>query len=210
MAMKHLVLCCLTLLALEIPATALAEIAPSQPPSEGTRELSADTQTAGVSITKVIDIVARKTGRKYLLDPRVHAQVQIIGEDLNRVSYAELLTILQLYGFSAVESGGYVLVVPDATVRTMPLPTHSGKEVYPDSQYVSTVIPVTTLPAASLVPILRPLLPQQAHLAAAVCSNSILMVDTFANIRRIETLIKALDTGDPYKPAKCEAASTKP
>jgi type II secretory pathway component GspD/PulD (secretin) len=128
------------LLALEIPAGASAEIPPSQPPTEGTRELSADTQTAGVSITKVIDAVARKTGKKYLLDPRIHAQVQIIGEDLNRITYAEMLTILQLYGFTAVESGGYVLVVPESTVRVMPLPTASGKEVYPDSQYVSAVI----------------------------------------------------------------------
>jgi general secretion pathway protein D len=207
--MKHLVLVCVILLAIEIPARALGEIPPSQSPADSTHELSAD-QTAGVSITKVIDIVARKTGKKYLLDPRVHAQVQIIGEDLNRVSYAELLTILQINGFTAVDSGGYVLVIPESVVRAMPLPTVTGKEAYPDSQYVSAVIPVVTLPAASLVPLLRPLLPQQGHLAAAACTNSILMVDTFANIRRIEALIKALDTGDPYKPAKCEAPSVKP
>jgi general secretion pathway protein D len=207
--MKHLVLVFLTLLALETPARSLGEIPSSQSPADSTRDPGAD-QSAGVSIAKVIDIVARKTGKKYLLDPRVHAQVQIIGEELYRINYPELLTILQLYGFTAVDSGGYVLVIPESMVRAMPLPSMTGKEAYPDYQYVSAVIPVFKMPAASLVPTLRPLLPQQGHLAATVCSNSILMVDTFANVRRIESLIKLLDTGDPYKPAKCEAPTAKP
>jgi len=59
-------------------------------------------------------------------------------------------------------------------------------------------------PAAFLVPILRPMLPQYAHLAAAVCSNSLLVVDSYANVRRIETIVKILDAGTPYKPEKCE------
>jgi general secretion pathway protein D len=205
--MKLLVIGCLVF-TLEIPATALGETPPVEAPSAA--EVGTDTQMTGVSIAKVIDIVARKTGKKYVLDPRVHAQVQIIGEDLNRITFPELLTILKLYGFTAVESGGYMLVVPETIVRAMPLPTQTGKEAYPDSQYVSAVIPVTAVPAASLVPILRPLVPQQGHLAAVVCGNSLLMVDTFANIRRIEALIKVLDTGDPYKPAKCEASTVKP
>jgi len=206
--MKHLMFVCLILLTLEIPTRALGDT-PSSSPAPSAPEPSAD-QTAGVPITKLIDIVAHKTGKKYLLDSRVHGQVQLMGEDLNRLSYADLLTILQVYGFTAVESGGFVLVVPNTIIRAMPIPTLLGKETFPDDQYVSTVIPVTRIPAASLVPILRPLLPTQGQLAADICSNSILMVDTFANVRRIESLIKLLDVGDPYKPAKCEAPSPKP
>jgi general secretion pathway protein D len=206
---KYLVLGCLTALALEIPVGAMGETPSSETPTESTRELGAD-QTAGVPLTKVIDIVAHKTGKKYVLDPRVHAQVQLIGEDLNHITYAELLTILKLYGFTAVDSGGYILVVPESIVRAMPLPSVTGKDAYPDSQYVTAVIPVTKMPAASLVPVLRPLIPQQGHLAATVCGNDILMVDTFANVRRIESLINLLDTGDSYKPARCEAPSAKP
>jgi general secretion pathway protein D len=72
------------------------------------------------------------------------------------------------------------------------------------------VIPVQRIPAATLVPILRPLLPQQAHLAAAICSNSPVIVDTFANIRRIESLVAVLDTGDVYKPERCSTAVAHP
>jgi len=53
-------------------------------------------------------------------------------------------------------------------------------------------------------------MPKMAHLAAAVCSNSLLIVDSFANVKRIETLVKVLDVGSPYKPEKCEMPSPAP
>jgi type II secretory pathway component GspD/PulD (secretin) len=202
--MKQLTCLCIALFALGVPLAALAEVSTSQPVTDSTGVASTDAETPGVAIDTVIEAVARKSGKKFVIDPRVHAQVRIIGEDLNRLTYPDLLTILPPYGFTAVESGGYVLVVPQTNIRAMPLPQIAGKETYPDSQYVSIVIPVTKLPAGSLVPILRPLLPPYAHLAAAICSNSLIMVDTYANVRRIEALIKALDTGDPFTPAKCE------
>jgi hypothetical protein len=31
-----------------------------------------------------------------------------------------------------------------------------------------------------------------------------LLVDSFANVKRIETIVKTLDVGTPYKPEKCE------
>jgi general secretion pathway protein D len=65
---------------------------------------------------------------------------------------------------------------------------------------------VKSVPAAQLVPILRPLLPQQAHLVAIACTNVLVIVDTFANVQRIEKLVRALDTaGEPYKSDKCGA-----
>jgi general secretion pathway protein D len=207
---KHFLLASLTLLVCGASGAAFGEVSPSPPVTDSARDSNTDTQTAGVAIDKLIEGVAHRTGKRFVLDPRVHAQVQLVGEDLNRVTYPELLTILQLYGFTTLESGGYVLVVPDTSVRVLPLPQIGGKEAYPDSQFVSIVIHVTRLPAATLVPILRPLLPPYAHLAASVCSNSLLMVDTYANVRRIEALIRTLDTGDPYKPTNCEPPIAKP
>jgi type II secretory pathway component HofQ len=75
----------------------------------------------------------------------------------------------------------------------------------PGTKGVQHVMTVKNVPAGFLVPILRPLLPQTATLAAFPRSNSLLMSDTFANVKRIETLVEALDVGIPYKlPEKCE------
>ncbi len=207
--MKHLTLVGLTLLALQFQALAFCQTPTSQSPTESASQPSAD-QTTGIPITKLIEIVARKTGKKFVLDPRVRAQVQLVGEDINRVSYPDLLTILHVYGYAAVESGGFVLVIPNVDIRSMPIPTLSGKEMFPDYQYVSAVIPVTKVFAPSLVPILRPLLPIYGQLAGQPCTNSLLVVDTYANVRRLESLIKELDVGEPYKAPKCEPPSPKP
>ena len=89
----------------------------------------------------------------------------------------------------------------------MPLPQLKGKETYPDSQYVTAVIPIANLPAAALVPSLRPLIPSNGHLSAVACGNALILIDTYANVRRLQDLIKLIDMGRPYGPAKCETAA---
>jgi general secretion pathway protein D len=152
----------------------------------------------------LIASVAKKSGKKFLLDPRVHAEVALVGQDPASVSYNELLTILQMYGYIAAEFGGYVNVSPIANARQEPSPLLTGKESRPDAEVVSTVIAVKNVPAGQLVPILRPLIPQYGHLAALLCANELILVDTFGNAKRLEAIIESMDVGEPYKPEKCE------
>jgi general secretion pathway protein D len=174
-------------------ATAQSAVAQSEP------------QRQSVPITQLITAVSQKTGKKFIVDPRVQADVTIIGQNTASISYPELLTILQVHGFIASEGGGYVRVTPDASARVLATATFSGKENHADAEFVNRLIPVKTMPAATLVPLLRPLMPQHAHLTAVVCRNVLLMVDTYANVKRIEALVQALDTGTPYAASeKCE------
>jgi general secretion pathway protein D len=175
--------------------------------AESTSASASESADEGIPIERIITTVAHKTGKKYLIDPRVRAHVQIIGQDPSNITYSELLTILQVHGFIAVEGGGYVRVLPDAVARQVAQSQMSSGQTFPDAQIVNYIIPVKNIPAAVLVPILRPLMPQYAMLAAAVCSNSLLIADSYANVRRIETIVKALDVGTPYRPEKCEMPS---
>ncbi|HEY1892119.1 MAG TPA: hypothetical protein VGG63_17080 [Steroidobacteraceae bacterium] len=156
-----------------------------------------------VPLDTLIADVAKNTGLKFVLDPRVRAPVTLIGERPSSVTYDELLTILGVYGFVAVKSGGYVLVLPDAFTRMEQTPVVTGSEKLPDNQAVTAVIHVRSTPAAVLVPILRPLVPQWGHLAAEVCTNDLVIVERFANVRRMEAIVKAMDTGAPITPPKC-------
>jgi hypothetical protein len=40
---------------------------------------------------------------------------------------------------------------------------------------------------------------------AIPCKNALLIVDTFANVKRIEQLARALDVGDAFAPPACGA-----
>lgn len=156
-----------------------------------------------VPLGTLIATVAKSTGKKFVVDPRVRASVTLVGEEPSRVTYDELLIILNTYGFVAVKTGGYVVIAPDAYTREEPLPVVSGNESLPDDEAVTAVIHVKSVPAAWLVPILRPLVPQWGHLAANMCSNDLILVERFAGVRRMETIIKAMDKGQPIKLPSC-------
>lgn len=158
-----------------------------------------------VPIAQVIAGTAKKTGKKFLVDPRVAGDVTVIGIDPNGLDYPTLLSVLQVHGFAAVDDGKYIRVVPDASARQLAIPVLSNDGSYAGAEYVSRVLSIKSVPAAMLVPTLRPLLPQQAHLVALPCTNNLILVDTYANVKRLEKIVNALDTGEPYTPEKCGA-----
>ncbi|MEJ0040209.1 MAG: secretin N-terminal domain-containing protein [Gammaproteobacteria bacterium] len=100
-----------------------------------------------------------------------------------------------------------VLTVPG---RTAPSPVVDGNDKHADSEIVTRVFRVKSVPALQLIPILRSLLPQSAHLAAVQCTNEILVVDTYANVRRIENIVATLDKGDTLPLPKCTLPAFPP
>jgi type II secretory pathway component GspD/PulD (secretin) len=157
-----------------------------------------------VPITQLIADVAKRTKKTFLVDPRVRGDVALLGPDSNNVGYEDLLSVLQIHGFVAVDDGRYIRIVPDANARQLPTPLLSGAEKRPGAEYVVKLLAVKSVPAPQLVPLLRPLLPQHAHLVAFPCTNVLVVADTFANIQRIEKLVRVLDTAsEPYQPSKC-------
>ena len=198
--MKPLQIVCVALMSSF--AGAAAAQAPSSSPESAAISAHAEN---GRPIAQFIAIVQKKTGKKFLVDPRVRGDIDLSEKDLSGVSYSDFLTILQVYGFSAFEIGDYVEVLPIANARQTGTTIVSGKEKRPDSEIVTKVLSAKNLSVVQLVPILRPMIPQYGHLAALPCVNKLIMVDTFANVRRIESVIEALDVGEPFKPEKCES-----
>lgn len=158
-----------------------------------------------IPIAQVIAGTAKKTGKKFLVDPRVTGDVTVIGLDPDTLDYPTLLSVLQLHGFAAFDDGKYVRVVPEANARQMATPVLTGDGSYSNSEYVTRVFAVKNVPAMLLVPLLRPLIPQQGHMVALPCTNNLILVDTYANVKRLEKIISSLDSGEPYKPEKCGA-----
>lgn len=155
----------------------------------------------------LIGAVAAKTGKKFVLDPKVQGEVTLVGQNASSVTLPELTNILRVYGFTVLEGGGYVRVVPDAMARTLPVPTIDSKERRADGEIVSRVIRVKSLSAAQLVPILRPIVPQYGHMVAYPCANLLMLVDTYANVRRIEALVESMDVGPPVTLEGCATAA---
>ena len=169
-----------------------AGLVAAQTPSNGGQSTS--TNRVGVPFESLVASVAKKTGKKFVLDPRVHADILLVGQEPSELTYPQFLAVLEVYGFAAVENSGLIEIVPDANVRQQIIPTITSKDTFPASEYVTQIIRLKYASAAQLVPILRPMIAQYGHLAAVLPENALLITDRFANVRRIEDLIKAVDT----------------
>ncbi|MEK9576396.1 MAG: type II secretion system secretin GspD [Halieaceae bacterium] len=145
-------------------------------------------------IQEFIEFVADVTGTTIVIDPAVKGKVKVVSS--KPVSRAELydlfLSILDVHGYTAVRSGEVVRVIPNKNARSAPVDVISGTSVIND-EYVTQVIRLENVSAAKLIPVLRPLVPQQAHMAAYAPSNAIIISDIRANIDRIAKIIDRMD-----------------
>lgn len=151
-------------------------------------------------IQELIRFVAKALEKTMIIDPKVKGKVQVISSkpvDAEEL-YQLFLSILEVQGFAAVESGNVVRIIPAKEARTSPVDvviSKSGSQkIGSESSVVITqVIQLDNISAAKLIPVLRPLAPQQAHMAAYAPSNAIIISDTAANIARIRKVIESID-----------------
>ena len=148
-----------------------------------------------VEIGQVIDAVAQVTGKTIIPDPRVRAQVTMLSQTpmTPGAFYEAFLALLQVHQFVAVESGNVIRIVPDANARQLvnqdlPDRVRGGSE-----ELVTQVVAVKNVNAAQIVPVLRPLQPQSAHLAAYPSSNILIISDRASNVNRIMRIIERID-----------------
>jgi general secretion pathway protein D len=148
-------------------------------------------------IHSLIQTVSRQSGKNFVVDPRVKARVTVISSTpLNSDElYETFLSVLQVHGYAAVPSGDLTKIVPDVNAKQGPVPEFSEDSRFSD-QLVTKVIKVANVPAAQLVPILRPLVPQQGHLAAYASTNTLIVTDRASNIDRLTTIINGIDRPD--------------
>ncbi|MEH6456327.1 MAG: type II secretion system secretin GspD [Cocleimonas sp.] len=169
---------------------------------------SAQIELNDVEIPALIETVSRITGKNFVVDPRVKGRVTVItGREVDPDELYELfLSILQVHGFSAVPAGAgsnLIKVVPSNQAKQQPVPVIGEKEEKStersrrkSDELITRVIRVEHVPAAMLVPILRPLVPSTGQLQAYGPSNTILISDRAANIERLVKVIKRMDRAD--------------
>jgi general secretion pathway protein D len=146
-------------------------------------------------ITQIAEAVSAATGKTFIIDPRVRAQVTMLtSTPMSPAAFYEaFLSILQVYGFIAVPAGDVVKILPDANARQMPsndLPDHVSAT---SDEIVTQVVDVKNVSAAQLVPILRPMVPQYAHLAAYAPGNILIISDRASNVNRMIRIIRRID-----------------
>jgi general secretion pathway protein D len=158
---------------------------------------AADPRPAETDTVSLIELVARvhqKTGRQIIVDPNSLTRVSLAGVDAARIDYPMLLVILRANGLVAVGDRDAVTILPDAVARQQPMPTLTADDPkIGDDTLVTRLLQLRQICAMHTVPILRPLMPQYAHLAAYPYTNTLVLTDRADNVRRIAGLVEKLE-----------------
>jgi general secretion pathway protein D len=148
---------------------------------------------------QIIQAVSDVTGKNFIIDPRVNAKVTMLSATPMSPAafYEAFLSVLQVYGYVAAPSGKVIKIIPNADARQLPSIDLPNSVSSNSDEIVTQIITVKNVSAAQLVPMLRPLIPQQGHLAAYPSGNMLIISDHASNVSRIMKIIERMDeSGD--------------
>ncbi len=145
-------------------------------------------------IKEVIDLVAKVTGKTFIIDPRVRGKVTVVSDRqmTKKQIYETFLATLEVYGFSAVEAGEVTKIIGQADIKSAGIEVEtSGGRVGED--IITRVFPIQNASAMELVPILRPMVAKYGHLAGVPSANVLIVADRATNIDRLSEIVHLLD-----------------
>jgi len=150
-----------------------------------------------VELAVVIDTIARLTGRNFIYDDKVRGRVTVISPApmTPEQAYAVFESILQVKGFTTVETpGGAVKVIPIRDAKESSVETLGARQETPNrDRFVTRLIPLRYIDAEDIASTLKPLASKEALLVAYAPTNTIILTDSSANIRRLLGIIDAID-----------------
>jgi general secretion pathway protein D len=148
-------------------------------------------------IEAVARTMAAITGRNIVVDPRVKGTINLTTDRPvpPSVAYNQFLAALRLAGFTVVESGGLLKLVPEADAKLQGGAVSAGQPTG-GNQIVTQIFRLNYEPAANLVPILRPLISPNNTINVNPGNNSLVITDYADNLQRIARIISALDVSN--------------
>lgn len=147
------------------------------------------------AIKDIIKTVGQWTGKNFILPPNVAAKVQIISPQqmTKEEAYQAFLSALNVAGFTTVDSGKVVKIVPKASASGSNIKTFYGSGWAPmTDEIITQIIPLNYIDAQTVSSQLQRIL-RESNVVPFATTNSLIVSDTGHKIRRLIEIIKLLD-----------------
>ena len=180
----------------EAPTAPASIAAPAAAPAPAARPpvyLSMD--FTDVELPVLIKFMSEQTKKNFIFDERVQGKITIISP--RRVTldeaYDVFLYVLQAKGFTTVTQGNTIKIVAAREARQDTIRTGVSKETA-SAEFITRLVPLQYLESAEVVPLVTPLVSKDGMVSAFGSSNTLLLIDSRANIDRIVTILGEIDT----------------
>lgn len=151
----------------------------------------------GANIDMIVQWLAKTSGKSVVKHPRVNCQLTIVNSRKMPVREAMNLvySALALEGFSVVETGGSILIVPNGQEPTMsPEFVQSGDAELPEGrQRILKVFDLQHSSASALKDRVKTFLSEKANVEVDERANKLLVTDYTDNIRLLAELLPEID-----------------
>src|ERR1035437_2418396 len=153
----------------------------------------------GAPLSLVLDYLSDAAGFFINKETDVRGTVEVWSkEPLTKDEAVEVLnSVLKKNGCAVIRNGRILTIVAQDMAKTRETPIVSGNDpdqVEKGDEVVTQIIPVKYATVSQLVPNLELLLPTTATLSANESANSLILVATKTDIKRMLKIITALDT----------------
>ncbi|MBN8549638.1 MAG: type II secretion system secretin GspD [Deltaproteobacteria bacterium] len=185
-----------------LPLSAFAQTTPDKASNSAgdDEEIAKDGATEinvkNADIAAIVRLFSRKTKRNYILDENVKGKVSIYLP--GKVSSDEALRILDstlaMKGFTSVPvSENLWKIVPSKDAKQSTIPTQTEDNPNPTSAMVTRLVNLKYMNSDDIKQLITPLISAEGLINAYTGTNSLILIDSEDNIKRIVNIINSLD-----------------
>ena len=149
-----------------------------------------------VDINVFIKFISRLTNKNFVVDSRIKGKVTIISPKKISVdeAYRVFESVLDIHGYSTVESGDVIKIVPTVKARTDYVDTRLKQlREIPADKVVTRIIPLQYASSDELKALLLPMVPKSSVVLSYRSTNMLIITATLASIERLVKIIETID-----------------
>jgi len=155
----------------------------------------------GANVDMIVQWLAQTTGKSVIKHPKVQCQLTIVSSKkvTTRNAVGLVYRALAMEGFSAIESGSSILLVPEGQEPKMSpeLITTEKSDPANGRQRVVKIFPLKHLQASDLKERIKPVLSEKATVDVDERANQLIITDFNDTIELAGNLLAVLDTDKP-------------
>jgi general secretion pathway protein D len=149
-----------------------------------------------VDIPVLAKFISEITGKNFIIDESVRGKVTIISPTkvTPEEAYQAFQSALQIKGFTTVQTGKTIKIIPARNVRSdAPLTESQEPAVTRGDEYVTRMIKLKNVDASTLVQVIQPMVSHDGLVAAYPEDNTLIVTDDAYNVQRLLKIIGSLD-----------------
>jgi general secretion pathway protein D len=149
-----------------------------------------------VDLPVLAKFISEITGKNFVLDENVRGKVSIISPTkvTPEQAYSIFQSVLQVKGFTTIQAGAVIKIIPSRDVRESAELTQSQQPaITQGDQYVTRMIKLRNTDATSVMSVIQPMVSHDGLVAAFPQDNTLIITDDAYNVQRLLRIVGSLD-----------------